>query len=120
MTRWLLLGVVWVGLVPSVAAEVTVIYRKADQVVAGIVYPGQPVATELQNILRSDLGGSASDYATVTTADPQPGERLTITPAGKVVRTRPLDTARQDAAARLKASLSLTDQDLADLKMLGR
>ena len=120
MTRWLWLGLLWVGLMPVASAEVTVIYRKADQVVAGIVYPGQPVATELQNILRSDLGGSASDYDTVTTADPQPGERLTITPAGKVVRTRPQEAARQAAEARLKASLSLTDQDLEDLKMLGR
>ena len=51
-------GLVW--------ADMTVLYRKADGLVAGYAYPGQPVEQELSNILQSELGGTAADYATLT------------------------------------------------------
>ena len=118
--RWLLLSLF---LLPSLAwAEVTVIYRTSDQAVVGYVYPGQPLATEMQNVLQSEVGGVVEDYATVTLPDLPFGASVTVTPAGKAVittkeaRQTQAEAVRQAKAAALRVKLNLSAQEFEELR----
>lgn len=94
------------------------IYRVADGLIVGTVQPPQPEAVELENILRSELGGVAADYAFTADVPPKgPGEMYRVNPAGivlvvpdPVVAKRNAD--RASARAKLVALGGLTPDEL--------
>lgn len=100
-------------------AEITVIYRKSDKLVAGWVQPPQSVQQEIENVTRSELGGSPADYATAPLASLPEGHRPVIKPNGTAtIEEYPSVTKKkQDQQAgkgKLKA-LGLTDDEIAAL-----
>ena len=120
--RWLVVamtGVVWSVCRPAYA-EVIVIYRTSDQAVVGFVYPPHSVEMEIENLTKSELGGTPDDYATVTVSDAQwtkkGAQSVKITPQGKAVfQANPKVKARKAArkAGRKKLrQLGLTDDEL--------
>lgn len=123
MKYWLLVCGCCLGC--SVAsADVTVIYRTADQVVCGWVHPPQAVETELTNCTKSELGGQVSDYTTVVVTDENwkanQGRDVTVTPSGKVVfmpnvLVEKRKTDRASAMTKLRA-LGLTADEVDALK----
>ena len=75
----MVLGVAW-----PVSADVTVIYRRTNQAVAGWLRPPHSVAVEIQNIVNSDFGGSVDDYGTVVLANLPNGHRPVVQADGTV------------------------------------
>ena len=92
-------------------AEVTVIYRKSDQTVAGWVTSPHSVEVEIDNITKSELGGKREDYATVTVADElwaaRGSQLIRVTADGQVAlmqnpKVAERAMARESAAAKLR------------------
>ena len=83
------------------------IYRKADGVIVGSVAPPQPESLEMQNILGSELGGSASDYG-ITRPVPARGRgQVYRVGANGAVEVVPSPTGAQREAARAAAHAKL-------------
>lgn len=57
------------SVIPNVGADVIIIYRKSDQLLSAFVRDPKLVENEIRNTTRSDLGGVASDYDTITVSD---------------------------------------------------
>lgn len=83
------------------AEDVTVIYRKADGLIAGWVVPPHTVAAELQNILRSDLGGTLEEYAFQVVPRKPHGHEYVVTPGGQIVSQK-----RKDESEPIEIPLS--------------
>ena len=93
-----------------------VIYRKSDRLYAGICWPPQPLATEINNVCNSELGGVPDDYAAVEVANIPRGYIPVISESGEVTFTENLKLvarreAKTAAVAKLKA-LGLTDDEI--------
>ncbi len=65
----------------------TIIFRKSDKLIAGKVFPRrteaqtqEAILVEISNILQSELGGIASDYATVESARAPRGFQVIVNP----------------------------------------
>ena len=129
LMKYFLLMLLWLGVIPTVSADVAVIYRKSDRVVTSWVKPATlqiQIDTEIQNAIQSpSLGGIAADYDVVTVSDAVWGQNRglepLVNPGGQVVfREYPSVTARrtaqQAAEARIRANLGLTPQQFQDLK----
>ena len=102
------------------ADEITVIYRKADRLVAGIVKPPQTVDVELKNITGSELGGRPDDYEAVAVPESEWAKRgdrdVAVSPSKRVVfvsntKREGKRAANQSARTKLK-SLGLTEEEL--------
>ena len=97
------------------------IYRKADQLIVGMVFKRRDPAadtvaltTELENILNSELKGVASDYGHISYADDilRPGFDIALNQNLELVYTESQGLkARQSATRKLKA-LGLTDSEI--------
>ena len=119
---WLLLVVGVAGLLGAsgVWADVTVIYRRADKIIAGVVHPPHSAQKEIENITHSELGGVPADYATQTLTDaqwaPHVGKAIAVDEARAVIFTPdPLveaERALKNSALRKLKALGLTDQEL--------
>jgi hypothetical protein len=116
----LLIGLASLSFCVPCFADVTVIYRKADKVIAGVVHPPHSVQKEIENITRSELGGTQDAYANATVADAvwaQRGDRgISIDDTGQVVfvpdpKIEAKKTSRDAAIRKLKA-LGLTDEEI--------
>lgn len=107
-------------LAQTATADVTVIYRTQDQTVAAIAHDTTAVETELSNVLRSELGGRAEDYATVTVPDAvwaqRGSRRIVVNPDGQVsFALNPKHEAKQAAKASARGKLKamgLTTEEL--------
>jgi len=95
----------------------TVIYRKADRLIAGYVMPPHSVTVEIQNLCVSELGGVPGDYGAVDCPDVPKGMELIITTDGmpelipdiaSLEKTR----VRKVAIDKIKAATGLTDVEL--------
>jgi hypothetical protein len=99
-----------------------IIYRKSDRLIAGYVFPRRDeradniaLSVELENILKSELGGKAADYGFINSADDifrtdsviELDEDLNVT-----FKESPNSIARKSATDKLKA-LGLTDAEIA-------
>ena len=118
--RELLIGfVVLLWCVPA-WAEVTVIYRRSDRLVAGIVQSPHSVEVEIDNITKSELGGVPEDYATTTVSDAQwatkGDQHIEVKEEGRVVFVpdpeQETKKARRKAAKRKFQAIGLTEDEL--------
>lgn len=110
---------------PRSFAEITLIARKTDGVVCGVVYPPQSVVVELQNVLRSECGGVAADYTTTVISDAQWAAKGTqfmqVLPNGQV---RLVDNPRivqqqqrqQQQRTLMQQKLRLTPEEFDELR----
>lgn len=93
MKRWgVVLGVLWGTMLVWAAEEVAVIYRKADRLVVGSVMPPHSIEVEIDNIVKSQLGGTKDDYAVVFAPHKGRGERYVVNADG-IVSTAPYPDA---------------------------
>jgi hypothetical protein len=98
-----------------------IIYRKSDRAIVGHVFDlrtetetAKELATELNNILNSELGGSAEDYGYVTAREhKRPGHVTSIGP-DLTVQFRPDERSKDRASALSKLQkLGLTQSEIA-------
>lgn len=102
----------------TVLADITVIYRKTDpdKEVVGKVFAPHSVEVEIDNLTKSELGGTKDDYATATITALPRGHVVEINADGTATtRLNPEITAkrqaRQRAAGKLEA-LGLTREEV--------
>jgi len=112
----------------------TVIYRKADRLIAAYVYPRrtnaqtqEAVTTEINNVCQSELGGVATDYAIIQVEHArQPGFQTVISKDGTVRFTKLPPTQAQVRIDRIREILTIprstctTDQRAELLELVAR
>jgi hypothetical protein len=101
---------------------ITLIYRKTDNVIGATVHPRRTpeqsqdaVESELQNILNSELGGVASDYAIVETELVADFQEILVVNDGVVSLATAPKTSSDLARERKKAkriALGLTEEEV--------
>jgi len=113
MGKWLLCLMI-VG-ASDASAEVTAIFRKSDRLYVGKVTPPQPVEVEVQNIVKSSLGGAPEDYVAVPMGVERiPSKQRPLLRADLTVEMEPYPDPRQPARNAAKAklrALGFTDED---------
>lgn len=97
-------------------ADVTVIYKVSDKKVVGKVFAPHSVKVEIDNLTKSELGGTKDDYATATITTLPRGHVVEINADGTATtKLNPEITAkrqaRQRAAGKLEA-LGLTREEV--------
>ena len=116
--RYIVLAILFVC--NTALADVTVIYRVSDKKVVGMVFPPQSVDVEIDNITKSELGGTKDDYDTATIKKIPSGHVVEIDLDRKVkTKMNPKATAKKAAKKRahnkLKA-LGLTQEEIESLR----
>ena len=105
-------------------ADVYVIYRPRDQVIAGYAYTEAQVAVEQQNILVSEgfSGATADEFAVKRVpqaawdAARDTGQLSTMVNNNVVFIPNPEDAVRVQTSERLRLKLGLTVKEFQDLK----
>ena len=97
------------------------IYRKSDRAIVGHVFDlrtetqtTKELATELSNILNSELGGKADDYGYITVQEHRRAGYVTSINADLTIQFRPDDRSKHRASAlSTLRQLGLTESEIA-------
>ena len=98
-----------------------IIYRKSDRAIVGHVFDlrtetetAKELATELNNILNSELGGKAEDYGHITAPVHKRAGHVTSISADNTLQFRPDERSKDRASALSKLQkLGLTQSEIA-------
>ena len=101
---------------------ITLIYRRSDRLVAGKVWGtrADQVATELQSVLQSELGGRLADYGTLQVDPYDSSEVMPVIEADLTVTmvAPPPVVARRAAIGRARAKLRALGMDADEIQAL--